>query len=101
MQFQVIIREQAVKDAQDAYDWYEDQVPGLGERFLQELGMAYVKLGHSPRNYGFADGQDVLVFRDYRLPSFPYLVVFEVMDLRVIVHAVFHARMAPEKRWPQ
>jgi plasmid stabilization system protein ParE len=32
-----IIRPRAERDIQSAYDWYESQEPGLGERFLQAV----------------------------------------------------------------
>lgn len=32
-----IIRPQAERDIQSAYDWYESQEPGVGERFLEAV----------------------------------------------------------------
>ena len=36
----------------DAYDWYEEQKPGLGEEFLSELDSTYLKLESHPEYFG-------------------------------------------------
>ena len=36
-EFQFIIRDKALVEIKEAYDWYELQVEGLGERFLNKL----------------------------------------------------------------
>ncbi len=35
MPYQLIIRDEAHSDAKEAYSYYEEKSPGLGERFLQ------------------------------------------------------------------
>jgi hypothetical protein len=37
MRYKLIIRQEAHLDASEAYTYYEEKSPGLGERFLQEL----------------------------------------------------------------
>lgn len=97
--YKVIIRDTAVYDAIMAYDWYESCAPGLGERFLFELEKIYSKLSARPQTYGYTDGQEGFIFRDARIPHFPYWVIFEILNDEVYVHAVFHARRQPEEKW--
>lgn len=37
-------------EIQQAAEWYEDKRPGLGEDFLQELEVAYLKIESHPRS---------------------------------------------------
>jgi hypothetical protein len=45
MPYQLIIREEAHLDANEAYTYYEEKSPGLGDRFLQELIQRYNEIG--------------------------------------------------------
>jgi len=44
MDYSIIISIEAEKDTSNAYIYYEDQQPGLGDRFLDELTRFYKKL---------------------------------------------------------
>jgi hypothetical protein len=44
----LIIREEAHLDANEAYTYYEEKSPGLGERFLQELIQRYNEITEHP-----------------------------------------------------
>jgi len=37
MSFKIFIDSRAADDIDNAYDWYEQQQPGLGDLFLEEL----------------------------------------------------------------
>lgn len=97
--YKVVIRDTAVWDTREAYYFYENCVEGLGERFLIELDEIYTKLSKRPLSYGYTDGQDTMVFRDVRMPHFPYLIIYEIVKDTVYVHAVFHARQDSVSKW--
>jgi hypothetical protein len=46
---QVLIRAKARADIGAARNWYEQQRPGLGEKFLAAIAAASVKLEHDPQ----------------------------------------------------
>lgn len=48
MRYQLIFHPLAHQDISDAYNWYEDKLEGLGERFLSELDKFYDKLEAAP-----------------------------------------------------
>ena len=48
MSYQLIIRQEAHLDANEAYTYYEEKSPGLGERFLQELIQRYNEIKEHP-----------------------------------------------------
>ncbi len=53
MSYKLIIKEEAIADMQEAYDYYEEQQTGLGERFLAALQERFASLSEHPQYYGF------------------------------------------------
>lgn len=96
MTYRLIIQEEAHLEAKDAYTYYEEKSPGLGERFLNELVRRYNDIIAHPEYYSFIDEHKVL--RDVKLRHFPYLVVYEIMDDKVIVYSVFNGYKHPVKK---
>ena len=96
MAYQLIIREEAHLDANKAYTYYEQKSPGLGERFLQELIQRYNEISEHPEYYGFIDEHKII--RDVKLRHFPYLVVYEINNDKVIVYSVFNGYKNPNKK---
>lgn len=99
MPYQLIIREAAHSDAKEAYDYYEEKSPGLGEHFLQELIQRYNDIIDHPEYYGFIDEQKII--RDVKLRHFPYLVVYEISNDKVIIYSVFNGYKNPTKKVPK
>lgn len=88
MTYQLILQEEAIEDARNAYAWYEDQLPGLGEDFLEELDEVFAKLKQHPQHYSFVFDD----FRDVRINRFPYLVVFRIEGKKVYVNSIKHSK---------
>jgi len=93
MNYTLILHPLAEEDISEAYNWYEDKLGGLGERFLAELVVCYTKLESHPERYG-KSGRS---FRKIILNHFPYSVVYEIAQKRVIVYAVFHFSRNPKQ----
>ncbi len=96
MPYLLIIREEAHIDTTEAYIYYEERSPGLGERFLQELIKRYEDISNHPEHYGFIDDRKII--RDIKLRHFPYLVVYEFNDNKVIVYSIFNGYKNPAKK---
>jgi plasmid stabilization system protein ParE len=63
------VTDEAESDAKEIYEWYENQLQGLGERFLSHLEKSFNKIAISPlafANTGF------LGFRRFVFSVFPY-----------------------------
>jgi hypothetical protein len=99
MPYQLVIREEAHLDANEAYNYYEEKSTGLGERFLQELIQRYNEITAHPEYYGFIDEQKII--RDVKLRHFPYLIVYEINGDKVIVYSVFNGYKNPDKKIPK
>ena len=96
MAYQLIILKAAADDTTEAYNYYENIQPGLGDRFLAELLVRFNEISRHPQYYGFIDEQKII--RDVKLKSFPYLVVYEIESEAVVIYSVHCAYRNPDKR---
>ena len=95
MTYTIVIKEEAYLDLQQAYDYYEKQSPGLGERFLENVRQRIVYLQKYPLHF-------IKVEKDFRqalVDVFPYLIIYEISGHKVIVYAVFHGKQNPKKKF--
>lgn len=90
--YTIEISERALKQAMNAYHYYELRLIGLGERFLEELENSFARLRDNPAAYSFLKSG----IRSCLVNKFPYRVIFEVHESKVAVYAIFHtARLLP------
>lgn len=92
MAYLVIIDPRALRDVQEAIDYYEEQQPGLGEKFEQVLNRYFLKLEKSPV---FQIRYDQV--RCLPLKKYPYMIHFAVDEKNksVTVYAVLHTARTP------
>jgi len=93
--YQLVFKARAIDMAKKAYKWYEEQQPGLGDLFLKELDNCYDRIEAEPALYAKIN----INFRQIILRTFPYVVVFEVINEDIIVYAVFHTSRNPRKKF--
>jgi plasmid stabilization system protein ParE len=92
----LIVRPEAEAEMADAFDWYEDRVPGLGSQFLLCVDAVFSAILRSPQQFPRVHR----VVRRSLTRRFPYEVFFVEDDERVVVLSVFHAKRNP-KRWQE
>ena len=92
MSYRIEIREEADAEIFDAYHWYEQQLTGLGQRFINELEIVLEKITSNPLHYKIATS----IYRQAAIKSFPFVVYFEVNDNAIIVYSVFHTKRKPK-----
>ena len=75
-------------DLQRAFDWYEEQAPGLGVRLGADFLAAYQRLCAGPSLFAvrFAG------IRGINLAVFPYGIFYVLPDSEIRILAVLHAR---------
>ena len=84
---------EAVADAREAYLWYEERRPGLGEEFLECVDACLERIRRNPELFE-------VVHEGYRralVRRFPYVVFYEYARGRVTVYAIFHSAQNPDK----
>ncbi len=85
--YEVIIEESAAIEIEEIYFWYEDKLPGLGERFKEDFENIIYKLSDHPNSYSFI----TKLHRRATLKTFPYFIIYRVTQLIVIVFSVIYA----------
>jgi hypothetical protein len=93
--YQLVIKPKAIEMAKEAYEWYEEQQPGLGNLFLHELEGCYDKLESWPIIYNKIKKN----YRQLFLHTFPYVIVFEIIKKEVVVYSIFHTSRNPRKKF--
>ena len=91
MSLPVVLRDEAQAEFDEAYDYYENQRPGLGVDFAARVQEAFDRLSVNPLMHA-------VVFADIRkavVAKFPYAVFYRPEPARVEVLAVFHSRRDP------
>ena len=78
-------------DVEATFQWYENELPGLGLEFLDELRFTYDRIVHGALKY-----QDLRSgVRWALLRRFPYAVYFAVEADVIVVLPVLHANRDP------
>jgi plasmid stabilization system protein ParE len=96
MAHRLIVSRRAEREAGEAFEWYEEQLLGLGPEFLEALDAQLGLIKESPRLYS-----EVLPgIRRALLSRFPYGVFFASKGEITSILAVVHTSRSP-RRWPR
>ena len=96
MAAEVLLAPEAQQDIDEAYCWYEQRRPGLGEELLSCIDACIQQICRTPELHA-------KVHEDYRralVRRFPYAVFYEYASGRVTVYGALHTSRDPEK-WRQ
>jgi toxin ParE1/3/4 len=88
----VVLLAAARRDVATAYEWYEQERPGLGARFIASLDTCLKTMQAAPAMYPkvVSDCHKAIV------RQFPYIVFYRAEEARIVVFAVMHTSRAPE-----
>jgi hypothetical protein len=97
VKYELEIKEEAYLDIKEAYNYYQENKVGLGERFLDTLEIYLERVNQYPKHYQIKRNP----FREAFIKDFPYVIIFEVAKRKVIVYAVFctykNSKQKPKK----
>ena len=88
MTWSIDVTEEAYEDAVLIRDWYNNQQPDVGERFLFALESAKTKLLLNPLAFGIWK-KDI---RRIVLTPFAYKVYYKVYNDKIIIFLIAHER---------
>ena len=76
----------AKRDVKKAYQWYEEQKPGLGEVFLERVEECLRAIARSPKAFQpvAKDAHRAIV------KQFPYVIFYRIEAKAIYVYSVFH-----------
>jgi len=93
----LIVRPEAEHEMTEAFDWYEERMPGLGFEFLLCVEAVFNSIQRSPQQYRCVHHKEV---RRALTRRFPYEIFFVEEEQSIVVLSVFHAKRNP-KRWKE
>lgn len=88
MKYTLLVSESANQDAIVIFDWYEEKLNGLGNRFINELEIAKNDLLNNPLAYAKWNKS----IRRMVMRKFPYKLFYKMYDDRIVILAIIHAR---------
>lgn len=91
--FEILITSQAEVDASEISDSYENALPGLGERFLNNY---FETLQRIERNAQYCFNVEE-GYRRAHINRFPFNVYFSIKGNKAIILAVLHQHRDPEE----
>lgn len=90
MSFPIVYTSEALQEEAEAFLFYEQQSAGLGDRFLNEVEETLYRIAKNPNYYTFIDSTKTI--RDLALNKFPFVIIFEVKQVHIIVYHIHHTR---------
>lgn len=85
------ILDDAARDIEETFVWYEQQQPGLGVRFLAELERVWEIIDEYPALYAMI----YKTVRKAKPATFPYQIYYFIKGEEQLVLAVLHERRKP------
>ena len=94
MVFKLEITDLAEEEYSLAFNYYQGQQLGLGDKFEKETDYLINKLKANP--YLFQ--RKYKHYREAVYKKFPYYIVYEIIDSSVLIHSFFHANRNPKRK---
>jgi plasmid stabilization system protein ParE len=93
--FNVELLIQAENELAEAYDWYEEQQPTVGDKFYKEIDYYLGLLEKDPHLFAIRYTEEL---RAVALNKFPFLIIYWVDEAsyKVYVVSVFHTSRNPK-----
>jgi mRNA-degrading endonuclease RelE of RelBE toxin-antitoxin system len=97
MSYQLLFHPDADKEYRDAYQWYEQERKGLGERFEKMVEQRLQQIAAHPENYGFSKK----MYREVSTNIFPYSIVYKLNKRKKVIYiaAIYHAKRNPKGKY--
>lgn len=86
MDYRITLQQEAIQDIKEAYDWYQSQQAGLGDEWIEQLEMSFLRIANQPLSYTQVNDQ----LRRMRTSRFPYLIIYEIRHQEILILAVMH-----------
>jgi len=86
--YSIEVQSEALNEMREAFKWYELQKAGLGYELLTIVESCYQKLSENPQYYSMINHR----YRRIRTNPFPYFLIYEIEESRVIIISFFHVK---------
>ena len=95
--YELELKEEAISDIQEAFEWLSEEEAEWGEAFLEEVDEAETIITRMPEAFPnkYKD------YREYNLDRYPYVVIYSIKGKKVTVFSVFHTSRDPQEKYPE
>ena len=94
MTYNLEVKQEANLEIIEAYLYYEKQRQGLGEEFLEHLDVYFTRITTNPKHFP----EKRKPYREAFIKRFPFLIIYEIEDVKIVVYSVFNTWQNPEKK---
>lgn len=97
MSFSLEFHPEAEKEYIEAYQWYENQLAGLGKKFEIRVDECLKQITDNPKHFRISKGQH----REASLEVFPYTIVFKISKRKntIYISAIYHHKRNPKYKY--
>ena len=97
MPYPYVLDEKAYEEYMEAYEWYELELSGLGNRFMYCVEKKLEKIVEHPEYYNKRKGN----FREAKVDDFPYMIVYEFFKNKrsIYIAAIYHSKRNPRHKY--
>jgi plasmid stabilization system protein ParE len=96
MKFRVVIEKRAEWEFIEAVNFYDNRVPGLGQKFAREVYRIFQKVCEDPKRFRL----ETKLTRKVKIPPpWPYSIFFAVNaeKFEVVISTIWHSARNPEE----
>lgn len=93
--YKCIFLPKAYQEFFEAWEWYEQVQIGLGDRFRNELFKTVKIIANNPIQYAVRKKH----YREALIEVFPYLIVYQVKNDKIVIVSVFHSSRNPVMKY--
>ena len=91
--YNVLFSPEAENETKEAYLWYQEKRPGLGNAFRESLRIKIESLKQNPKSASFVYKN----VRSFRIKQFPFNIIYRISDSQIQIIAVFHHSRNPRE----
>ena len=98
MSYICILHPKTEEDYIDAYEWYENKLEGLGEKFVAAVRNKIEEIISNPQTFG---SKSNVSFREAAVDGFPFLIVYKLDKGKkeILIGAIHHMKKHPSKKY--
>ena len=89
----LILLADAKDDLDEAYNWYESNEIGLGDRFLNYIQDGLSLIRQHPETFPVCASN----FRRALISKFPFEIIYKNEGNRIVIYSVFNCSQNPQK----
>jgi len=95
--FNLIIHDEAKREYQEGYKWYEEKQSGLGKKFTQNIEAIITRITKNPEHYPKKKKN----YREAVVNVFPYIISYQIFKQENFIHisAIHHAKRNPRLKY--